>query len=164
MSQQAANRGLITRFWNEVYVARDYDAVGRYFAADGTELSPVDGVLGREARVAARRVVVDVLNPAVQVLESPDGPVTEKLIQFMRIHGEMGLTRREDETARLQPAQREPVLQRPAEPRRAPSAEAQIYAPRRGQLDEQGRPVAQARPAHDDEQFEIPAFLRRQSS
>ncbi len=42
------------------------------------------------------RVVVDVLNPAVQVLESPDGPVTEKLIQFMRIHGEMGLTRRED--------------------------------------------------------------------
>ena len=42
------------------------------------------------------RVVVDVLNPAVQVLESPEGPVTEKLIQFMRIHGEMGLTRRED--------------------------------------------------------------------
>lgn len=75
-----------------------------------------------------------------------------------------GLTRREDETARLQPAQREPVLQRPAEPRRAPSAEAQIYAPRRGQLDDQGRPLAQARPVHDDEQFEIPAFLRRQSS
>ena len=35
MSQQAANKDLVTRFWNEVYVARDYDAVGRYFAADG---------------------------------------------------------------------------------------------------------------------------------
>lgn len=30
----------------------------RYFAADGEELSPVDGVLGLEARAATRRVVV----------------------------------------------------------------------------------------------------------
>ena len=30
----------------------------RYFAADGTELSPVAGVLGAEARAATRRVVV----------------------------------------------------------------------------------------------------------
>ena len=35
MSQQTANKELVTRFWNDVYVARDYDAVGRYFAADG---------------------------------------------------------------------------------------------------------------------------------
>jgi len=72
-----------------------------------------------------------------------------------------GLTRREDDTARLQPA-REPQVRAP-EPRRAPSAEAEIYAARRGQLDPQGRP-APARPASEDDQFEIPAFLRRQAN
>lgn len=35
MSQQAANKELVRRFWDDVYVARDYDAIGRYFAADG---------------------------------------------------------------------------------------------------------------------------------
>lgn len=58
-----------------------------------------------------------------------------------------GLTRREDETARLEPAQpREPAM-RPAEPRRPLSQDASIYAPRRGQLDEQGRVQPQARQA-----------------
>ncbi|NLR96530.1 cell division protein FtsZ [Rhizobium sp. P38BS-XIX] len=49
--------------------------------------------------------------------------------------------------------------------RRAPSQEASLYAPRRGQLDEQGRQVPAARMAsHEDDQLEIPAFLRRQSN
>ncbi|MBK8457124.1 MAG: cell division protein FtsZ [Phyllobacteriaceae bacterium] len=74
-----------------------------------------------------------------------------------------GLGRREDEHARLQPAVPAPVAQRPAEPRRMPSAEADIYAARRGQLDAQGRQPAPAQP-RDDEQFEIPAFLRRQAN
>ncbi|UGY09227.1 cell division protein FtsZ [Phyllobacterium pellucidum] len=75
-----------------------------------------------------------------------------------------GLTRREDETARLEPAQpREPAM-RPAEPRRPLSQDASIYAPRRGQLDDQGRVQPQSRQASEDDQLEIPAFLRRQAN
>ncbi|MCX8571296.1 cell division protein FtsZ [Aminobacter sp. MET-1] len=76
-----------------------------------------------------------------------------------------GLTRREEEPARLQPAQpREPKLRQPApEQRRAVSQESQLYAPRRGQLDDQGRLAPQARTQEDD-QLEIPAFLRRQAN
>ena len=49
--------------------------------------------------------------------------------------------------------------------RRAPSSEASLYAPRRGQLDDQGRQVPAARmTSHEDDQLEIPAFLRRQSN
>ncbi|MGF7004839.1 cell division protein FtsZ [Aminobacter sp. BE322] len=76
-----------------------------------------------------------------------------------------GLTRREEEPARLQPAQpREPRLRQPApEQRRVASQEAQLYAPRRGQLDDQGRIAPQPRQQEDD-QLEIPAFLRRQAN
>jgi len=48
--------------------------------------------------------------------------------------------------------------------RRPLSPEASMYAPRRGQLDDQGRAVPQARMSHEDDQLEIPAFLRRQSN
>ncbi|MFC5387489.1 cell division protein FtsZ [Aquamicrobium segne] len=77
-----------------------------------------------------------------------------------------GLTRREEEPAQLQPAQpREPKLRQaqPAQPRPSASHDPQLYAPRRGQLDDQGRLVARPR-AHDDDQLEIPAFLRRQAN
>lgn len=47
--------------------------------------------------------------------------------------------------------------------RRPLSPEASVYAPRRGALDDRGRTVPQPR-AHDDDQLEIPAFLRRQSN
>ncbi|RCS25463.1 cell division protein FtsZ [Phyllobacterium salinisoli] len=74
-----------------------------------------------------------------------------------------GLSRREEEpAARLEPAQhREPAM-RPAEPRRPLSQDASIYAPRRGQLDDQGRP--QPRQVSEEDQLEIPAFLRRQAN
>ncbi|TPK70896.1 cell division protein FtsZ [Mesorhizobium sp. B2-4-15] len=77
-----------------------------------------------------------------------------------------GLTRREEEPARLQPAQpREPKLRQAApEVRRLASQDAQLYAPRRGQLDEQGRLTPQTRATQDDDQLEIPAFLRRQAN
>ncbi|MGX5665176.1 cell division protein FtsZ [Rhizobium daejeonense] len=53
----------------------------------------------------------------------------------------------------------------PAAQRRPLSAEASLYAPRRGQLDDQGRQVPAARSAHGgDDELEIPAFLRRQSN
>jgi cell division protein FtsZ len=47
--------------------------------------------------------------------------------------------------------------------RRALSPEASLYAPRRGNLDDQGRPVP-AQPRSQEEEFDIPAFLRRQST
>ena len=76
-----------------------------------------------------------------------------------------GLSRREDEP-RLTPAQpREPRLRQPVqETRRAPGQDPDLYAPRRGQLDDQGRAVAQPRPAQEEDQLEIPAFLRRQAN
>ena len=77
-----------------------------------------------------------------------------------------GLTRREEEPAKLQPAPpREPKLRQPApEARRLAAQDPQLYAPRRGQLDEHGRLTAQARATPEDDQLEIPAFLRRQSN
>ncbi|ESY75918.1 cell division protein FtsZ [Mesorhizobium sp. M1050] len=77
-----------------------------------------------------------------------------------------GLTRREEEPARLQPAQpREPKLRQAApEVRRLASQDAQLYAPRRGQLDDQGRLTPQVRATQEDDQLEIPAFLRRQAN
>jgi cell division protein FtsZ len=48
--------------------------------------------------------------------------------------------------------------------RRPLSPEASLYAPRRGNLDDQGRVVPSSHAGHDDDQLEIPAFLRRQST
>ena len=77
-----------------------------------------------------------------------------------------GLTRRDEEPARLQPAApREPKLRQPApEARRAATQDPQLYAPRRGQLDEHGRLSPQPRAVQEDDQLEIPAFLRRQAN
>ncbi|MGX8013175.1 cell division protein FtsZ [Mesorhizobium sp. ORM8.1] len=77
-----------------------------------------------------------------------------------------GLTRREEEPARLQPAQpREPKLRQAApEMRRLASQDPALYAPRRGQLDDQGRLTPQSRTVQEDDQLEIPAFLRRQAN
>ena len=47
--------------------------------------------------------------------------------------------------------------------RRPLSPEASLYAPRRGNLDDQGRQVPQSR-GSDEGELEIPAFLRRQSN
>ncbi|MDQ2632106.1 MAG: cell division protein FtsZ [Pseudomonadota bacterium] len=77
-----------------------------------------------------------------------------------------GLTRREEEPAKLQPAApREPKLRQPApEARRVAAQDPQLYAPRRGQLDEHGRLSPQPRSVQEDDQLEIPAFLRRQAN
>jgi cell division protein FtsZ len=77
-----------------------------------------------------------------------------------------GLSRREEEAATLQPAQpREPRLRQAApEQRRAPAPEGQVYAPRRGQLDDHGRLIVQPKAMQEDDQLDIPAFLRRQAN
>ena len=51
----------------------------------------------------------------------------------------------------------------PQQQRRTLSAEASLYAPRRGQLDDLGR-ATPARATSEDDQLEIPAFLRRQTN
>ncbi|MBU4530017.1 MAG: cell division protein FtsZ [Hoeflea sp.] len=80
--------------------------------------------------------------------------------------GPMGLLKRlsnslgrreEDEPVQAVQAGPAPQARRPLSP------EASVYAPRRGLLDDQGRMTPQARASHEDEQLEIPAFLRRQS-
>ena len=80
--------------------------------------------------------------------------------------GPMGLLKRisstlgrrdEDDAAHAAPAAHAPQVRRPLSP------EASVYAPRRGQLDDQGRMTPQMRSAQEDEQLEIPAFLRRQA-
>jgi cell division protein FtsZ len=67
------------------------------------------------------------------------------------------LGRREEEEAAVSAAPAQAPQRRPL------SAEASVYAPRRGQLDDQGRVTPQARTTHEDDQLEIPAFLRRQA-
>lgn len=54
--------------------------------------------------------------------------------------------------------------QSPSTQRRALSPEASLYAPRRGQLDDHGRQPVSVRSAQVEDELEIPAFLRRQTS
>ncbi|WP_193176509.1 cell division protein FtsZ [Oricola nitratireducens] len=73
---------------------------------------------------------------------------------------------REDKTApaqKLRPSEGG-VDQRPAEPRRQLSQDAQLYAPRKGQLDDHGRAAPQGSSSAEEDQLEIPAFLRRQAN
>jgi cell division protein FtsZ len=69
-----------------------------------------------------------------------------------------GLSRRDEEESVAE-------ARRPAaeQPRRAP-AEPSPYAPRRVAAESAARPAAAQRPAGDDDQLEIPAFLRRQAN
>lgn len=75
-------------------------------------------------------------------------------------------SRRDEEVVRQKPAApREPQFVQPqSESRRLAGPDAQLYAPRRGQLDDHGRLVPAQRPVHEDDQLEIPAFLRRQAN
>ena len=95
-------------------------------------------------------------HPAVQEDRGPMG-----LLKRLTV----GLTRREQEPAQMEPAQsREPRL-RPSAPealRLSSQGRAQPYASRRSQLDDQSRVTPQARATHEDDRLEIPAFLLRQ--
>lgn len=72
------------------------------------------------------------------------------------------LGRREDEEPAVPEMTSAPAAA--SQQRRPLSPEASLYAPRRGQLDDQGRAVPQSRASHEEDQLEIPAFLRRQSN
>jgi cell division protein FtsZ len=80
--------------------------------------------------------------------------------------GPMGLLKRLSSSLgrREEEAPRQPAEAAPQAERRALSPEASLYAPRRGQLDDQGRQAPAKRIAGEDDQLEIPAFLRRQAN
>ena len=80
--------------------------------------------------------------------------------------GPMGLLRRlTSSLGRHEETQAVQEQAAPAQQQRRPlSAEASLYAPRRGQLDDHGRANPQPRSLGEDDQLEIPAFLRRQSN
>lgn len=53
------NKALVERFWQEVYVDRDYDAVAKYFAEDGVYEdvpSPGSAAIGPQAVAARLRI------------------------------------------------------------------------------------------------------------
>ncbi|MFC3075621.1 cell division protein FtsZ [Shinella pollutisoli] len=77
-----------------------------------------------------------------------------------RITSSLGRREEEEAHASAEPAQAAPA----AQSRRPLSPEASLYAPRRGQLDDHGRANPQPRALSEDDQLEIPAFLRRQSN
>ena len=89
---------------------------------------------------------------------APQGHADERgpMGLLKRISSTLG-RREDDDAAHTAPAAQAPQVRRPLSP------EASVYAPRRGQLDDQGRMTPQTRSAHEDEQLEIPAFLRRQA-
>lgn len=56
MSEQS-NKQLVSDFWNDVYVGRNYDAVGQYFAADGVyEDVPTPGSAATGPEAVSKRL------------------------------------------------------------------------------------------------------------
>jgi len=88
----------------------------------------------------------------VQHVQEERGPMG----LLKRITNSLG--RREEDDVAAEAAAPAPAPQQ----RRPLSAEASLYAPRRGTLDDHGRAAPQVH--HEDDQLEIPAFLRRQSN
>lgn len=96
-------------------------------------------------------------NPAI--LHEEKGPMS--LLKRLTT----GLSRRdEEEPAAVTSVPREAPMNRP-EPamRRDLSSDAELYAPKRGQTDNTGR-LTPKKTTHEDDQLEIPAFLRRQAN
>ncbi|MCB5177136.1 MULTISPECIES: cell division protein FtsZ [Microvirga] len=102
--------------------------------------------------------------------EADQAPETKRMSLIQRL-ATVGFGRR-DETAPAEPAAQRPVQQEAprqpmssvhAEYAKRPAAGAQGYRPTQGQLDPQGRVTPPQRTAEDD-QLEIPAFLRRQAN
>lgn len=95
-----------------------------------------------------------VVKAEMEQREAPHGQSDERgpMGLLKRLSSSLGRREEEEASAAAHAPQRRPL-----------SAEASVYAPRRGQLDDQGRVTPQARTTHEDDQLEIPAFLRRQA-
>jgi cell division protein FtsZ len=96
------------------------------------------------------------------------GPDRKRMTLLQRL-ASVGLGRREDELAHLEPGMAPPALP-PAQPQHVEPAKRsqpapQGYRPVQGQLDSHGRAQSPFAPRHgEDDQLEIPAFLRRQAN
>jgi cell division protein FtsZ len=101
----------------------------------------------------AVKAEMDHRSQPVQHVQEERGPMG----LLKRITNSLG-RREEDDVVAAEPSAQAPAPQQ----RRPLSAEASLYAPRRGNLDDHGRAAPQAH--HEDDQLEIPAFLRRQSN
>jgi len=104
-------------------------------------------------------------------VSAPPAPAEKRMTLMQRLAA-VGLGGRREEESSVAPRAAEPpvVAEQPAAPsathemyaRRPVAPAAPAYRPAQGQLDAQGRPAAPA-PRLDDDQLEIPAFLRRQA-
>ncbi|HEV7318016.1 MAG TPA: cell division protein FtsZ [Ensifer sp.] len=95
----------------------------------------------------------------------PAAPIAEErgpMGLLNRITSSLGLREREQTPAAADMTASAPSAA--SQQRRPLSPEASLYAPRRGQLDDHGRASPQAARPQEDDQLEIPAFLRRQSN
>lgn len=135
-------------------------------AAEDTaiEVADTDPAVARMPRVEDFPPVVrDEIEALENDAETHDDRGPRGLVKWLR----HGLSRRDDEeeTAELRPAarSREPVLKQNApEARRSVNHDAQ--APKQARLDDHGRPQPKPAATHEDDQLEIPAFLRRQAN
>ena len=148
----------------------DFDDFEESLAAVAAEDTAIEAAYTDPAAARMPRVedFPPVVRDEIEALENDAGAHDERgprgLVKWLR----HGLSRRDDEeeTAELRPAarSREPVLKQNApEARRSVNHDAQ--APKQARLDDHGRP--QSKPAaatHEDDQLEIPAFLRRQAN
>ncbi len=96
--------------------------------------------------------------PADQEEQRPDGPAEAADQRPVAPRGRAGQA-----AARRSRASRSCASRRRRRAALAPQ-DPQLYAPRRGQLDEHGRLAPQPRAVQEDDQLEIPAFLRRQAN
>ncbi len=103
-------------------------------------------------------------------VSAPPAPVEKRMTLMQRLAA-VGLGgRREDEATAPRAAEQPVVAEQPVAPsathemyaRRPAAPAAPAYRPAQGQLDAHGRPAAPA-PRFEDDQLEIPAFLRRQA-
>ncbi|WP_420410349.1 cell division protein FtsZ [Hoeflea sp.] len=123
--------------------------------------APAPAPAPRDAEPSARMPRIEDFPPVVKAeMEQRGAPQAQSdergpMGLLKRLSSSLG--RREEEEASLAAASTPQPQRRPLTP------EASIYAPRRGQLDDQGRVTPQARSTHEDDQLEIPAFLRRQA-
>ncbi|WP_242216963.1 cell division protein FtsZ [Shinella zoogloeoides] len=119
----------------------------------------------RQEPQAMRMPKIEDFPPVVQA-EIDHRAAQQPMAGTQEERGPMGLLRRlTSSLGRHEETQAAQEQAAPAQQQRRPlSAEASLYAPRRGQLDDHGRANPQPRSLGEDDQLEIPAFLRRQSN
>ncbi|MFC6445931.1 cell division protein FtsZ [Shinella zoogloeoides] len=119
----------------------------------------------RQEPQAMRMPKIEDFPPVVQA-EIDHRAAQQPMAGTQEERGPMGLLRRlTSSLGRHEETQAVQEQAAPAQQQRRPlSAEASLYAPRRGQLDDHGRANPQPRSLGEDDQLEIPAFLRRQSN